>query len=183
MAPDIYCRHCAAPAVYRCAVTGAPVCPAHARLLVVKEGERPVAPTPDRVPLVRPATPADRPAIEALALHFWEETEVECLGQIYDVLALPAFVADDAGEVVGCLVYAVEGAGMTLVMLNVWPSHQGIGIGKRLLQAAIATAQAQGLDMVRVATTNDDLPALALYQQHGFQLTGLMPGLVADHHG
>lgn len=173
------CVYCEANAWYRCADTDDALCPAHARMAVVSAGER----TPGHTPGVRPATPADQPAIEALARHFWAETDVACFGQCYDVLALPAFLAEDAGQALGCLVYAVEGDTMTLVLLNVLPSHQKRGAGAGLLQAAVAEARARGLTAIRVATTNDDLPALVFYQRHGFRLAGLCPGLVAEHHG
>ncbi|MBU0491398.1 MAG: GNAT family N-acetyltransferase [Chloroflexi bacterium] len=183
----IRCAHCDANAVYRCAVTGAPVCLAHARLVVVGPGALPLAAAGAAV--IRPVSPADiyqaqrdRSAIESLALHFWGETEVDCFGQTYDVLALPAWVAEVEGAMVGCLVYAIERDVMTVVMLNVLPAHQGQGAGSGLIRAAIDAARARRLTAVRVATTNDDLPALALYQRHGFRLTGLLPGLVAVHH-
>lgn len=177
------CAICDADALYRCAATGAPVCPAHARLTVTRRGEHPFTPAPRHPITIRPATPADRPAVESLTLYFWDETDVDCFGQRYDVRALPVFVADDEGQVVGCLAYAVEGDTMTVVTLNVLPSHQGQGVGRRLLQATVDEARARDLAAVRVATTNDDLPALAFYQRHGFRLTNLLPGLVADHHG
>jgi ribosomal protein S18 acetylase RimI-like enzyme len=166
------CAYCDANAVYR-AANDAPVCLVHARLTVTPARDEARA---------KPLTV--RPAIETLARYFWGETEVDCFGQSYDVLALPAFVVETDDDVVGCLVYAVEGEMMTVVMmLNVLPAHQGIGVGSRLLQAAIAEARSRGLAAIRVATTNDDLPALALYQKQGFRLTGLLPGLVAHHHG
>ena len=40
-----------------------------------------------------------------------------------------------------------------------------------------------GLARVIVATTNDDLPALALYQRYGFRIHGIVPGSIAQHHG
>ncbi|MFX1411022.1 MAG: GNAT family N-acetyltransferase, partial [Promethearchaeota archaeon] len=175
------CARCDADAVYRCALTGTPVCLAHARLAVTatRSGERGEPLT------IRPAGPADRTAIGSLALYFWDETDVDCFEQCYDVRVLSAFVAQEKGdgEVVGCLSYAVEADTMTVVMLNVLPSHQGRGAGAGLIRAAVDEARAQGLTVIRVATTNDDLLALALYQRHGFRLTGLLPGLVADHHG
>jgi len=173
------CAHCDANASYLCALTGTPVCLAHAHLTVTaaRAGGRADSLT------IRPATAADRSAIESLALYFWDETVVDCFGQRYDVRRLPAFVADHDGEVVGCLSYAVRGDTMTLVMLSVLPPYQGRGAGAGLIRAVIDEAREQGLTTARVATTNDDLVALALYQRHGFRLIGLLPGLVAEHHG
>jgi ribosomal protein S18 acetylase RimI-like enzyme len=173
------CALCGEPAWYRCARSGAPICPQHARVEVVaakEEGQR----TPF---IVRDVEPHDRGRLEELALHFWGETEVECFEGVYDVLQLHAFVAELEGEVAGFVSYAVEGERMNLVMLNVLPEYQGRGVGQALLEAAVELARGSGLKRVVVATSNDDLPALGLYQQRGFVITEVVPGRILEHHG
>jgi ribosomal protein S18 acetylase RimI-like enzyme len=39
------------------------------------------------------------------------------------------------------------------------------------------------LGRILVATSNDDLPALALYQRHGFRILEIIPGRIAEDHG
>ncbi|NIV33275.1 MAG: GNAT family N-acetyltransferase, partial [Anaerolineae bacterium] len=39
------------------------------------------------------------------------------------------------------------------------------------------------LARILVATTNDDLPALALYQRYGFRIIEIVTGRVAADHG
>jgi ribosomal protein S18 acetylase RimI-like enzyme len=39
------------------------------------------------------------------------------------------------------------------------------------------------LERITVVTSNDDLPALALYQRYGFRLTEVIPGRIAQDHG
>jgi ribosomal protein S18 acetylase RimI-like enzyme len=191
------CHLCDEKAQYLTADTGQPVCLAHARLAVV-------APPPGTGAeiVIREATAADRPAIERLAVHFWDETEVACFGQSYDVRQLTAFVAVVAGchtppyrfaegvttcqmedDVAGALSYALEGNRLTIVLLAVWPPHQRRGVGRRLVEAAVAEARRLGLGEVVVATSNDDLPALALYQRCGFQLYEVATGSIEEHHG
>jgi ribosomal protein S18 acetylase RimI-like enzyme len=70
-----------------------------------------------------------------------------------------------------------------LVMLNVLPDYQGRGGGRSLLDAVREEAKGRGLARILVATTNDDLPALALYQRYGFRITELVTGRVAEEHG
>jgi ribosomal protein S18 acetylase RimI-like enzyme len=173
------CALCGEPAWYRCAQTGVLVCPRHARMEVVsaKEGEQ-------RKPfVVRDAGPQDRDRLKELALHFWGETEVECFDGLYDVLQLPTFVAEVEGELAGFLSYAVEGERMNLVMLNVLPKYQGKGVGRALLEAAVELARGSGLKCVVVAASNDDLPALGLYQRVGFVITEVVTGRILEHHG
>ena len=107
---------------------------------------------------------------------------VENLDRAYDVLNLPAFVALAGEEVAGFLSCSVEGDRMNLVMLNVVPEHQGRGLAKALLAAAVAEAGKLGLNKLVVATSNDDLPALDCYQRAGFVITEVVPGLLVEHH-
>ena len=52
----------------------------------------------------------------------------------------------------------------------------GGGIGGALVEALADTARAAGCRRLHVITTNDNLPALRLYQRHGFVLVAVHPG-------
>lgn len=173
------CYFCERGAWHRCARTGVLLCPEHARLEVVASRGKSWA-----LPLdVRPATPEDHPRLRELALHFWGETEVKCFGRVYDVLKLPSFLVCTDDELVGFLSYAVEGDALNIVMLDVLPEHQGLGLGKELLKAAIEEAQRRSLSRLIVATSNDDLMALYFYQRTGFVIEEIVPGGIMEHHG
>jgi len=164
---------------YRCARSGEYVCPAHARLDVVSVSTRASLP---RVP-VHAAEPSDRAAITDIAMMYWKETEVECFGSTYDVAALPALVAAHDDGVAGVLCYALEEDRLNIVMLNVHPEYQGRHVARALLSVAEKEARAHGLGRLVVATSNDDLPALYLYQRWGFVIAGVKPGAILAHHG
>jgi ribosomal protein S18 acetylase RimI-like enzyme len=173
------CAYCTANALYRDRMSDTYLCLAHARLEVTgpREGTR-------RPPLaIRPAVSADRARIAELADHFWGEIEVECFGRSYPVGALPATVACDGDEIVGFASYAREGDAVNLVMLNVLPRWQGRGAACALIAAVTEVARAEGAARVIVATTNDDLPALGLYQRLGFTITEVRAGKLLEHHG
>ena len=164
---------------YRGARSGEYVCPAHARMDVVCVSTRA---SPPHVP-VRAAEPSDRAAIRDMAMMYWEETDVECLGRTYDVLALPALVATHDGRVAGVLCYALEEDRLNIVVLNVLPEYQGRRVARALLSVAEKEARAHGLARLVVATSNDDLPALYLYQRWGFVIAAVKPGAILAHHG
>ena len=173
------CTFCEANAIYHDRSSGRYLCLAHARLEVT--GPRSHAP---RAPLtLRPATPADRPDIARLAQYFWDELEVECFDRSYQVDALPAYVACDGDEIVASISTAHEGDAVNLVMLNVLPRWQGRGVGRELIAAVIEVARTEGAERIIVATTNDDLPALGLYQRLGFTITEVLVGKMVEHHG
>jgi ribosomal protein S18 acetylase RimI-like enzyme len=175
------CAFCGGKAQYRDRKTGRYFCLEHARLEVVAAERRTAAP-----PLaIRPAAAGDEARIEELSLYFWDETEVDCFDRQYDVLACLAFVACDGGEVVGVASYALEAdwEALVLVTLHILPDHQGRGGGWALLDAVRAKAEKRGWARILVATSNDDLPALALYQRYGFRILEVIPGRIAEDHG
>ena len=175
------CTYCSANALYHDRASSDYLCLAHARLEVT--GPRGRAPRPPLT--IRPATPVDRPSIAELAEYFWGEVEVECFDRTYQVDALPAYVACEGGEIVGVASYALEDEGKTvnLVLLNVLPRWQGRGAARELIAAVTHVGRAEGAERIVVATTNDDLPALALYQRLGFTITEVLTGKLLEHHG
>ena len=172
------CDFCDANAQYRDQYTGQYACLAHTRLQVTTfRGSGKLAPLS-----IRPAVQADRERIIELCLYFWGETEVECFENTYEICDLPAFVACDGDQVVGLASYAIEKEALNLVLLNVLPDCQGRGGGRALIVAVEEAAQANNLARIIVATSNDDLPALYLYQRHGYHLTGIKTGHLIEHH-
>jgi GNAT superfamily N-acetyltransferase len=89
---------------------------------------------------------------------------------------LPTLVADADGARAGLATYAPEGHEAELVTLNALTV--GAGVGGALVEAVADAARAAGCVRLRVTTTNDNLPALRLYQRHGFALAALRPGAV-----
>jgi ribosomal protein S18 acetylase RimI-like enzyme len=177
----VKCAFCDGKAQYRNRHTGQYLCLEHARLDVIAAGGQ-----PSQHPLaVRPATAADFDRVKELALYFWDETKVDCFGRAYDVLACPAFLACDGDDLVGLASYAVEPDwnAVVLVLLNVLPGYQDRDGGGRLIAAVVGEAARLRQARVLVATSNDDLVALALYQRQGFHLAELIPGAIAQHHG
>ena len=70
-------------------------------------------------------------------------------------------------------------------------NRQGQGVGRRLIQAAIDLAAAEGVRLILVATAAADIGNLRFYQRQGFRMrsverdvftpaTGYPPGLLID---
>jgi ribosomal protein S18 acetylase RimI-like enzyme len=175
------CAFCDGKPQYRDRHTGEYICLEHARLGVVAAVERSSA----QALTIRPAEPGDYGRIRELSHYFWDETDVGCFDQQYDVLACPAFLACAGDQVVGLAAYAVEDNwdAVVLVMLNVLPNYQGRGAGRALLDAVRDKTAQLGMGRSLVATSNDDLPALAIYQRYGYRITAVIPGRIAQHHG
>ena len=172
------CSVCGSAAHFRCRSTGEFFCLGHASLEVT--ARRPSEPGGG---VIVPAEPRDYADIAALADHFWGETEVHCFDKTYDITALPAYVARVGKTIVGALSFAIESGQLIIVLLNVLPDFQGQGYAARLIEAAVGEAKNRGLSRLSVATSNDDLPALYVYQRNGFTITGARLGEILRHHG
>jgi len=132
---------------------------------------------------VRRASAEDGDIVRAFALDYWGETRVACFGREYDVTSLPAWIATSESEAAGVLSYSVEQDRLVVVMLNVHPEFQGRTAARSLLALAEHEARSKGLARIVVATTNDDLPALYLYQRWGLVITEVVVGALLAHHG
>jgi ribosomal protein S18 acetylase RimI-like enzyme len=133
---------------------------------------------------VREAIAADRHAIEDICDRAWGETEIDVFGRTFDVLTCDNLIAlGEAGELLGLISCAVHGGELTIVMYSVYPEAQGRGVGSALLKAAAESAAARSLPAIKAAVSNDDLPLLYFLQRHGFAITDIAPGLLADKLG
>src|SRR5450759_860659 len=166
---------------YLCPVCGKELPLTQARMMVTCAEHR-----PDDEPVafaVRDALPSDRHAIEEICDRVWGETDLEAFGHVFDVLSCVNVVAEADGRLAGMISLAIDRGEQAVVMLSVYPEFQGGGIGAALLKAAEERARRAKLPGVKVATTNDDIPALYFYQRHGFVIYEIGCGVVVAHHG
>lgn len=88
----------------------------------------------------------------------------------------PHFVAVEDGRVVGwCDVTPKTHETLRhsgVLGMGVAASHRGHGVGAALLRSTIDRAFAHGLTRVELVVREDNLPAVALYRRHGFELEG-----------
>jgi ribosomal protein S18 acetylase RimI-like enzyme len=132
---------------------------------------------------VRPATPADVPALLRLKrqLAILENAEFVLRAAPQDWLRdgfgpgarFTAFVAEPAGAVVGMATaserYYTSWAGCTLYIQDIYvePGWRGRGIGAALLGCVAALAIERGSPLVEL-TVREDNPARSLYGRLGF---------------
>ena len=180
--PTMRCAFCDGAAQYIDRQTDQPLCLEHSRLEVraFGEPENPPSGPPER--RIRPASPADRGVLEAFARYFWNEVTMDCFGKAYDMLQLPSLLLCEDDEVIGCLTYSedFEDDALTIVMLNIYPGHNGCGGGRALVAAADGIARERGIGRLRVATSNDNVVALYFYQRLGFVLAGMVLNVIHE---
>ncbi len=144
---------------------------------------RPDEPVAEANIVIRRAYDEEREEVNEICSYFWDESQFHCFDQVFDVNDCVNLLAFAEDEVAGHISYKKVDKTLYIVVLNVFPEFQGQGIARRLIRGAIEQGQKQGCDVIYVATTNDDIPALCFYQKMGFRLTEILSSAVAEHHG
>ncbi len=166
--------------LHRCALCGEIVAPESARLLptcgghVARDSER--WNTPFRI---RAERPEDTDVIRRIAQGYWGHDEVFAFGRLYPILEQQTLVADAGGAVAGFAACRTEDTTGYVLALAVPPLYQGLGVGSSLLSSAVHELAKAGAEVIRLSTTNDNLPALSLYQRRGFTVEEVLPGEIA----
>ncbi|MDR6953439.1 ribosomal-protein-alanine N-acetyltransferase [Ancylobacter sp. 3268] len=137
-------------------------------------------------PAFRPAVAADAEALAALhAASFrigWEAAEFERL--LADRLSR-ALVATEGpgGRVTGFILLHGVAPEMEILSIAVARSHRGGGIGRALVQKAMARLAAEGIATLFLEVEEGNRPAVTLYEKAGFREIGRRPGYYRDAAG
>jgi GNAT superfamily N-acetyltransferase len=179
--------------LYRSSLSDEPLTLRGAALAVVSREEIPRRPAfRGSIRLADLDNAHDLKAIEAINELFWGCMDQDVFGRNYKILecdnllALPA--PDEPGAtdaschgIAGNVAVTEEKEGwLHVVVFQVWPIWHGRGVGRKLLDAAIAEARRRGLRSIKLGTTNDNLPAMYFYQRAGFVMEELVPEETAE---
>lgn len=89
----------------------------------------------------------------------------------------PQFVAIAGGEVVGWCDIRRHGlasnAHRGTLGMGIIAGHRGRGLGRRLIEAAMAQARERGFVRIELGVRADNRPAIALYEKVGFAREGV----------
>ncbi|MBU0511790.1 MAG: GNAT family N-acetyltransferase [Chloroflexi bacterium] len=127
---------------------------------------------------IHPITPDDHLWVTEFLGYNWGSPTVISRGHIHQADHLPGFIARHAGEPSGLITYYIQGNQCEIVTLD--SSVEGIGIGTALVSAVEDAAQNAGCNRLWLVTTNDNTPALALYQKLSFRLAALHRDAVTE---
>ena len=116
---------------------------------------------------IRPAQVKDAPAICALVNHYAERGRMlhRSLESIYDALREFLVAENSDGAVVGCVATDIFWADLAEIKsLAVEPGSKGSGIGRRLVEAAVAQSRALGVTRLFALTYEKDF-----FEKMGFR--------------
>jgi ribosomal protein S18 acetylase RimI-like enzyme len=131
--------------------------------------------------LVREARDADRHAALELFRRDFGRTGIVAFGQLMDLDAAPAVVAEMNGEIAGALAYRLVDGGLHVVALATDPMWQRSGVGGYLVAEAELMARRLRIPRVIASITNDNLPSLYFYQRRGYYVAEWIPNVIAKH--
>jgi GNAT superfamily N-acetyltransferase len=131
--------------------------------------------------LIRDARATDAEAVARLLTELGYPTEAEAVGSRLERLAVVGdrvVVADVDGEVVGLVHLQVSPAlererpTAKLGALVVDDAHRRLGVGRALVEAAVAEARVRGCELLFLTTAERRDDAHAFYASVGFEHTG-----------
>lgn len=128
--------------------------------------------------IVRGADESDIPVLSMLAEEFIpeeasREERIEILGETLKRRDYELLVAELNGEIVGfvdqwIILDFAHGARLSYIQnLYVSPSHRRKGIGSKLVEEIISSAEDRGVLEIHVVTGFKNKPAIDLYKKHG----------------
>lgn len=131
------------------------------------------------VAAVRAAVLADLPSIMTLDLQVssspWSQAALTryCDTAIADSFC--ALVFEQAGQVIGFLIYSRVLDEANIDNLAVDPAYQGRGLGRVLLRAALEQMRSLALARCMLEVSESNVAARALYKNNGFVIDGVRP--------
>ncbi len=107
----------------------------------------------------------------------WGSTRVVSRGRVYQVDALPGFVAVSDGTPIGLITYNIIAGECEIVTLD--SILERAGVATALIEAVKDVASRQKCHRVWLVTTNDNTASLRFYQKRGFKLLNVYPDAIA----
>ena len=133
--------------------------------------------------IIRPATPADLPAILALERSCLESARWS-EQQYFEILSAPhrnlLLVAEDAGTILGFVALFTASVEWELGNIAISEAARRRGIGSGLLAAAQDVAREHGAEAIHLEVRESNTAARALYARAEFAESGRRPAYYHD---
>jgi len=114
--------------------------------------------------------------IDFFKLH-WGSSKMVISSGVYDCSELDGFaVIDKESEIIGLITYIIRDNECEIISLD--SIEEGKGIGTSLVKEVENAAAKKNCKLIKLITTNDNLPALKFYQKRGFILSKIINNAV-----
>ncbi|WP_053217444.1 GNAT family N-acetyltransferase [Virgibacillus senegalensis] len=93
------------------------------------------------------------------------------------------YTANQKDSIIGVYILVEKSPGTAeIANIAVHPDRQNEGIGRKLIDHAIAESENLGFTQIEIGTGNSSIGQLALYQKCGFQLQSIIHNFFTDHY-
>ncbi len=120
---------------------------------------------------IRSTRPEDSGLILELMNKYWGGEPLIVRAKAYYPSHLDGLLALQNGEIVGFLIYDMQGADCEIVVFEVLDKWNGIGT--QMLGRLKQMMQSMDCRRIHLMTTNDNVDALRFYQRRGFHICGI----------
>ena len=131
-------------------------------------------------PVIRPGMPSDAAAVARLQGHLfpdrWSVADVKAQMSLPKAVLEVAYLADSSSDLCGYALGQVAVDEVELRSIGVHPDAQNRRLRRALLKAWEIHAKSLGANRVVLEVAENNAPARALYEAHGFQKVGHRPG-------
>jgi ribosomal protein S18 acetylase RimI-like enzyme len=127
---------------------------------------------------IRPLSSEETPPFDLLLLA---DPSVKMVEKY--IFASSVYVAVLAEQIVGVLsLFSIDKNLIEIKNIAVLETHQGKGIGKKLLAFAFSEAKEKGFQDIQIGTANSSIGQLALYQKMGFEMDHIIKSFFTDNY-
>ena len=127
-------------------------------------------------PVIRPGLPSDAAAVARLQGQLfpdpWSVADVQAQMSLPKAVLEVVFLADSSSDLCGYALGQVVVDEVELRSIGIHPDMQNLGLGRSLLTAWEIHAQSLGAKRVVLEVAENNVPARALYETHGYQKVG-----------
>jgi ribosomal protein S18 acetylase RimI-like enzyme len=128
--------------------------------------------------IIRPLSSEETPPFDLLLLA---DPSVKMVEKY--IFASSVYVAIIDIQIVGVLaLLPIDETLIEIKNIAVLETHQGKGIGKKLLAFAFSEAKEKGFQDIQIGTANSSIGQLALYQKMGFEMDHIIKSFFTDNY-
>lgn len=130
----------------------------------------------DHSVIIRPTSNADKSWMRSETKYWWEDEMIVIRGERIFSTEMTGFIAEIAHEKIGLILLRYDSALCEIMSLTT--ASKKPGVGTQLIEYAAENTKTNGILQMMVVTTNDNITALHIYQQLGFEIREWRKGAV-----
>lgn len=110
--------------------------------------------------------------IRNIIIKNWGSDQMITRGKAYNLLEHKGIIAnDEESEILGILIYRIEGKECEILLLESFKS--GVGVGSKLIEEVRKRCELERVKRLWLITSNDNTYSMKFYQKRGFDMVAV----------